>query len=63
MDGSVFKFVFFFVVENDAIFVKETHNRSFPTGASQEVYDDVEKPILSVSQSKEKTTFSDSQGC
>jgi len=40
------KFVFFLIVKDEAIFIQETHYRSFPARASQEIDDDIEKPFL-----------------
>ena len=46
MDLSVLKLVFVFGVKDNAVLIQETHDRSLPPWTSQEVYDDVEEPIL-----------------
>jgi hypothetical protein len=46
MNGCIFKFVFLFSVEYDAIIIQESHDRGFPTGASQEIYNNIKEPIL-----------------
>lgn len=46
MDVGKFKFVFFFIVEEDAVFVEEAHNGGFPAGRAEEANNHVEKPVL-----------------
>ena len=46
MDDCVFKFVLVICVENDTALVYKAHDWRDPAGAPQEVYDDVEKPVL-----------------
>jgi hypothetical protein len=46
MDSGIFEFVLVIVVEDDAVLVDEAHYWGHPAGASQEVHDYVEKPIL-----------------
>ena len=46
MYHGIFQFIFFFIVKDQAIFIKETHYRGFPTRTAKEIYYYVEKPIL-----------------
>lgn len=46
MDDCVFKFVLVICVENDTALVDKAHDWRDPAGAPQEIYDDVEKPVL-----------------
>ena len=46
VDDCVFKFVLVVCVENDTALVYKAHDWRDPAGAPQEVYDDVEKPVL-----------------
>lgn len=44
--GCILKFVLIIIVKDDTVFIQETHNWSLPSRATQEVYDDIEEPIL-----------------
>ena len=46
VDISVLQLVLLFVVELDAVLVKEAHDGRLPPRTAQEVDDDVEKPIV-----------------
>ena len=46
VDDCVFKFVLVICVENDTALVYKAHDCRDPAGDPQEVYDDVEKPVL-----------------
>ena len=46
MNLGVFELVFLFIVENEAVFVEEAHDRSLPARAAEEVYDYIEEPVL-----------------
>jgi hypothetical protein len=46
VDLGILKLVFFFGVEDEAVLVQEAHDRRLPTRTPQEVYYDIEKPIL-----------------
>ena len=46
VDDCVFKFVLVICVENDTALVHKAHDWRDPAGAPQEVYDNVEKPVL-----------------
>ena len=59
MDDCVFKFVLVICVENDTALVDKAHDWCDPAGAPQEVYDDVEKPVLD-DESVNVLTFSPS---
>ena len=46
MNGGVFKSIFLFIVEYEAIFIEKAHNRGLPPWASQEVNYNIKEPIL-----------------
>jgi hypothetical protein len=45
---SVFELIFFLGIENQAVVIKKAHNGCFPARAPQEIYDDIEKPVLNI---------------
>ena len=46
MFDCVFELVFVVCVEDDAVLIKKTTNRRFPSRTAQKCEDDVEEPIL-----------------
>lgn len=46
VDGGVLELVLVFVVKDDAVLIEEAHDGRLPAGRTQEVDDDIEKPVL-----------------
>jgi len=46
VDWSIFKFIFFFTIKQNAMLVKKAHYRSFPSWRPQKIYYYIKKPIV-----------------
>ena len=46
MEGSIFKFIFIFIIKYYAVFIKKGHDWSLPSGRAKKVYYYIKKPIL-----------------